>query len=105
LAGSTVAKAHGLDALAGTWNSDETGDNIRITKNQQFGVFDAHFSWFGQTRIITSSQYGSNIAFDLPNGERCHYYITFTNNFQRLNMQPRGPKSSFCPRSIFNRAS
>ena len=92
------AYAQSLTHMIGTWNHDATGENVRVESNWDIFLYSK-----GQARISSTTQYGSNIVINGPN-YNCYYYVTFTNNYSRMNWQKRSGNDS-CLTGTFNRTS
>ncbi|MDQ6701679.1 MAG: hypothetical protein M3Z96_00475 [Pseudomonadota bacterium] len=73
----------GLDEIQGTWNHDQSGENITISGND---VFDSRF---GQGRIGSTIEHAANFVIVYNTGnEHCWFYITPTSK-TRVNLAVR----------------
>lgn len=94
------ASSQELGRMMGQWNHDVSGDNIEVRRN-----WDVFHSDKGQGRITTATQSGANVQISWPNNLNCYYYVSFTNQAQRMNWQLREGDRALCPRGLFNRVS
>ncbi|WP_141720010.1 hypothetical protein [Rhizobium sp. YK2] len=87
--------------LVGTWNHDNSGENIQIKRDND--VFD---SQLGQGRISTTIDHAANFVIAYQGGKYCWYYITTTNRGKRMNLAVRNPSQSpkTCLSGTFNKA-
>ncbi|OED00947.1 hypothetical protein [Rhizobium sp. YK2] len=90
------------DPIAGTWNHDASGENITIKSNG-----DVQDSRLGQGRLGQTVANAANYVIIYQSDIRCYYYVSFTNEGNRMNLAKRSPGQSSpkCLQGTFNRVS
>ena len=99
---STTSSANDamIDRLAGNWNNEESGENIKVERG--LAGWDIWISNKGQERISEDTTEGSNIKVE-GRGFSCSYYVTMTTD-QKMRWQLRkGEPEARCLRGSFVR--
>jgi hypothetical protein len=73
----------GVNDIQGTWNNDNTGENIAITGRT---IQDSRL---GEARITESVDWASNFVVTYQNNIHCWYFLTLTKPQGRLNVAIR----------------
>ncbi|MDQ6701676.1 MAG: hypothetical protein M3Z96_00460 [Pseudomonadota bacterium] len=97
-----ASQAVELSELVGKWNNDATGENITFEKN-----YDIQDSRLGQGRAVATIEYAANYVIAYNGGTYCWFYITLTNEGNRMNLAVRNPNQSDtkCLKGVFNKTT